>query len=364
MFGFLQALSQENNWRKQSITDQNKYSTESNLAGRMVLTEYDNTINRGTTRKKDPLENLIYINGNTTYNVRYLEGSEKRLLVKRYNGSEKKLDLNYAGGTHIINDEGYIVSVDFAHGAGADFIFLSPDLINLNIYKPFASTYKEFQIGSSDNLVCIYTSQDIEARIYKMALLDKQGNLKIEKEFPISQQHIGFHVEIINKKVFLFLNVYNDLMKDYTSKILAFDESLNQLWEKDYNGRVGYNPQSNPQKNELLVTQKNQIINLNAINGNTNWLFNTDLIVSPVLNTITLLDQKYVMDGKYVVVNAGLYNRETQIYDENILIIIDATNGNATYKEALGSTLQKLNIISLKKSFLLVKVNQIFEYKN
>lgn len=329
------------------------------------MAEYENMKNKTTARKGDPSDKLIYVNGNTTYSLKYSTGTEKRQLVRRISGSETKIDFNYAGETHVINDEGYIVSDDFAHGAGAYFTFLSPDLVNLNIYKPFASTYKEFQIGSSDNLVCIYTSQDIEARIFKIALLDKQGNLKIEKEFPISQQHIAFHVELINNKVFLFLGVYDDSMKDYTSRILAFDENLSQLWQKDYENRVGYSPQSNSQEDDLLFSIKNnQIVSLKATTGNSNWTIDIDQLVTPFPNTIRLLDEKYVVDGKYVVVNAGIYNTSSKKFDENVIVILDSTNGKILFQEAQGPTLEKLNVISLKKSFLLIKDNKIFEYKN
>lgn len=306
-------------------------------------------------------ERLMFIKGNASYSTYYTGQNEKWRIVKRNNGSEVGfLEFEVAGGAETINDEGYMVVNDFSHGDGGIFEFYSPDLKKLNTYKPFLNGYDMMQIGSKKDRVCIYSLQTNNSPNYKIAMLDKTGNLLAEKEYTIGKQN-AFKIEMSDGIALLFLQVFERGSNRYNTKVIAFNPDLSKLWEKNYD--TGYTIASNPKTHDIIFRQGDgRITCLNAINGETKWVLNSSKILNEYQKSG--FQAEYTKDGEALVVNLSLYNNQAERFDENILAILDPTTGKIEFMETQGPSLKRLKVIPMDHKFMLLKDSQILEFSN
>jgi hypothetical protein len=359
----IETIGQQVAWKKEIATDLNKYKTEVDASGKGDWVKLQNSNNSATGRQKPTLETLLFFKDNTSYSIKYFEGERRRQLIKRTNGSETNIEFSFEGGIDVIGDEGYMICNDFAHGDGGEFQFLSPQLEKLKVYRPFNPSYNQMKVGYANDIVCIFSLENRDSPSYKLTVLDKSGNEKISKEF-LLDNHVAFHVEINNNNILLFTNVYNTSRNNYSSKIIAYNLQLNKLWEKDFPGRVGYFPQSSARLGSLFFTHQDEILSINTTTGSTLWTLNANEFSSASPNLERILEEKIVMDDRYLVLNAGMYNRKTNRYDDNRSAIVDAATGKVLHKETHGATVGKLSVVPLKGHFLIIKDNQIIDYKN
>jgi hypothetical protein len=350
------SMAQEGTWKKQALTKFNLKSNESIAEENLKMSD----IGLGAGARMH--EQVLMMKGNTSYTTYYTGEKEKWRLAKKAGGVETTVEFDITGGAQTINDEGYIVVIDFSHGSGDVFQFYSPDLKKLNTYKPFSSGYDMMQVGYYKDRVCIYSIKTHNSPSYKIALLDKTGNLLAEKEYEVGR-HGAFKIEMSNEIVALFLHVYEQGSNKYNTKIISFNSDLNKVWEKEYNSAIGYGITSDPKTHDILFRQHDgKITCLDEISGETKWVLNSSTILPNYQKSN--FQAEYTQDGGALVVNLSLYNTQASSFDENILTILNPATGKIEFKEAQGFSSKILKIIPMDHKFRLIKDDQIFEFSN
>lgn len=345
------SLAQVATWKKQSLA---KFSLQSNemIAG-------DNLKMSEIAMSGRKYENLLMMKGNTSYSTSNTGEGEKWRLVKETNGTETSVDFKVGGSGHVINKEGFVVVDDFSHGAGGIFEFYSPDLKKINTYKPFPSSYQMMQISSYEDRVCIYTIKTYNSASYKIALLDKTGNLIVEKEYTIGR-HGALKIKMSRERIILTFEVFELNSNKYNTKIVAFNTDLTQAWEKTYTGAIGYGETLNPKTNTLVFIHNNIITCLNEKNGEVKWALNSNTIGNG--NQKLIFQAEHTQDGEALIVNLSFYNNQLKKYDENILAILNPSTGKIEFKEAQGGSSENLKIIPIGDKFILIKDSQILDF--
>ncbi len=307
-------------------------------------------------------EQILLMKGNTSYTTHFTGEKEKWRLTKKVGGLETSVDFEVTGAAQTINDEGYTVVNDFSHGSGSVFQFFSPDLKELNRYEPFSTGFQMMQIGYYKDRVCIYSIKTHSASDYKIALLDKTGKLLTEKEFQ-GGHHSAFKIEMSSEIAALFLHVYEQGSNNFNTKIIAFNSTLNQVWEKTYDSSIGFGITSDPKTQSILFRQHDgKITCLNEKNGETKWALSSSAILAN--NEKSEFQAEYTTDGGTLVVNICIYNMMQHNFDENVLAILNPTNGRIEFKEAQGASSKIIKIIPMDHKFRLIKDDQILEFRN
>jgi hypothetical protein len=314
-----------------------------------------------TPSSKD--EKLLMIKGVVSYSMYYTGPNEKWKVSKKVNGSEiVSTESDVTGTAEVINDDGYLVMNDFSHGAGAVFMFYDPNLKKLNQYQPFTSTYKMTQVGGYNNRIAIYSLKQTNDKNCKLALFDKEGNLLVEKNYDIGGVHIATKVKVTTDKVLLFVGDYNATTHKYSTRIIAFDFNLNQIWSNTYNSVIGYNVAVNIARKNISFEESQKIVCLSLDNGQVKWIVSESSIDNS--NLAHGFNAAYTEDGQNLIVNISQFNKDQYTFNENTIAILDTESGKIKYKQAQGPSKNPIDILALTKGFLIVKDNEIIEFNH
>jgi len=358
------AISQVTKWKEQIIDYSPKLLSEVNGFAKVELMQFadEYKVNAAARKTKNKNETLILVNDGASYYQKTNEQNETIEISRKANGIEQSIVLKDAVQSYPINSQGFILTNNFSHGSGSRIDFYSPDLRQLNIYKPFPVGYKGFNFGTLNNLVCLYTREDFTSKSFKLALLDQSGNVKQEKEF-LSEEHTAFNIKITKKNILVFMHVYNSEINNYSSRILSFDFSLNEIWRKNINGRIQFDPLTKADSRQIVFSVGNNIFCLNELNGSNVWTASLPSNHGTSDNAIEILKSKFVNSDKYIVSVLGYYSKSNGQFQENLLYILNASNGTITYQNKIGSSLSELKILPTSSGFILLKDSQLLGIK-
>lgn len=359
------ATSQTTKWKEQIIDYSPKLLSEVNGLAKVELARFadEYKVNAASLKTKNKNETLILLNDGASYYQKTNEQNENIEISKNSNGIEQSIVLKNAVQSYPINSQGFILTNNFSHGSGSRIDFYSPDLRQLNTYKPFPAGYKDFNFGVLNNLVCLYTREDFASKSFKLSLLDQSGVVKQEKEF-LSEEHSVFNIKITKTNILVFMHVYNSSINDYSSRILSFDFYLNEIWRKNINGRIQFDPLAKADSRQIVFSVGNNIFCLNELNGSNMWTasLTSDHGISD--NVIEILKSKFVNSDKYIVSVLGYYSKSNGQFQENVLYVLNPTNGTITYQKKIGSSLSELKVLPTNTGFIILKDSQLFSQTN
>lgn len=346
------------NWKQQVVETSPKLIAEARGFSKIELIKLANKSNPASTDNKDQ---IILINEKASYAQRFNAKNESIQILKKVNGSEQIINLENSTYAYPINNDGFIMINNFSHGSGSRFDFYSPDFKSLNTYSPFNAGYSTFKFGSLDNLVCLYSKENLDSESFKLALLNQYGSVIVEKEF-VSEKHVAFHVKVTKKMIFVFIHVYNSSLNNYTSRVLAFDFSLTEIWRRDISDRMGFGPISKDDSSQIIINAASNIISLNGFSGAVEWTF-SDKSLGESTQLIEIPKIMYVDGGKSIVTILGRYNRSIKLFEQNSLFILNSRNGIVDHQTKLGGSSEELKIIPLEDRFLILKDVQLLEFR-
>ncbi len=356
------SICQDSKWKEQVIEYSPKLLSEVNGFAKIDLTRFADEFKVNPSARKSKNETLIFANDVSSYYQKTNEQNENIEISKKTNNIEQSIVLKNAAQAYAINSQGCFLTNDFSHGSGSSIDFYSPDLKQLNTYRPFASGYTDFNFGSLNNLVCLYTKEDYRSTTFKLTLLDQTGTVKQEKEF-FSEDQVVFNIKITKKNILIFMHVYNSTINNYSSRILSFDFYLNEVWRKNIDGRIGFDPLTKIDSKEILINVGNDILSINELDGLTKWTISIPSSNSMSTNLIEILKMAFINSDKYIVSTSGHYSKSHNQFHENLLYILNSTDGTVVFQKKLGSSLSELKILPMDTGFIIVKDSQLFEIK-
>lgn len=360
LFIFYSSHSQEKKFKKTLIKDfaspEFQKSYLNNNALQRILSKGGNQFNsqaRGAlSLGKD--EELIHSYNNIVYKMRYLNEGTKELIRYSSGVPDKKIEFTLDENVEALNEEGNMIYNDFSHGEASAYLFYSPDLELLNMYKPYAFGFKYTNYGYSNKYVCIYSQEKAKSEKFKVAILDVSGNLLVEKEFS-RVGHLVSDIEVVNDNFLLLLN--STLSGE--DRILNLDSRLNLVWEKRTSQRlVDYDIKASPSTGTFIIGAQGKVSCNKIKDGKELW---TIPVSSITKGNSQLMGIEYVIDGQYITILAAAHKSNKFI--NNSLHVFDIRNGSKVYSEILNDSDQSIQILSGKESFLLVNKNEVNEYR-
>ncbi|TXI70763.1 MAG: PQQ-like beta-propeller repeat protein [Cyclobacteriaceae bacterium] len=353
--------SQATKWKEQITEYSPKLLSEVSGLAKVELLQFADEYEVNPAARKTKNETLILINDGVSYYQKTNYQNENIEISKNSNGIEQFIVLKNAVQSYPINSQGFILTNNFSHGSGSRIDFYSPDLRQLNTYKPFPAGYKDFNFGTLNNLVCLYTREDFASKSFKLSLLDQSGVVKQEKEF-LSEEHSVFNIKITKTNILVFMHVYNSSINDYSSRILSFDFYLNEIWRKNINGRIQFDPLTKVDSKQIVFSVGNNIFCLNELNGSNMWTASLLSNQGKSNKVIEILKSKFVNSDKYIVSVLGYYSKSNGQFQENVLYVLNPTNGTITYQKKIGSSLSELKVLPTNTGFIILKDSQLFSY--
>lgn len=296
-------------------------------------------------------EVLVHQFGKIKITVKH--GQNKSELISLTNSTQASIPFSQDQSVTPIDSDGNLISEWTVDLAGNEFGFWSSALKAIASYTPFKEGYKEARFGYSDKLVGFYSVSEQPPIISKLGLTDHVGNLIAEREL----NEVGYGIsdlKIMGKQVFLLLNEYTSAQ----SKVLAFDGSLNLLWERNWlEGISGYSIKVDEASKSILVITQKTIVCINA-DGTTRWeLSNDDFYGNAGGKSFA---HAYLMGGRYMVIVVSQYIDGK--YLDNKAIVIDSEKGEKKFERHLGEYKSRPLVFGGKEGFVLVGDNQIFSY--
>ena len=298
-----------------------------------------------TGLKKD--EYLIYMNENVAFKTREL-GNGVKEFVKEIRGSvTNRLEIGSENLVSVLDAEGYFIVCDYLDGVASEQRFYSPEFILLKSYRP----YYTFQTtaGISGSFVCIYSKEKIESTVYKLAILNRQGDVITEREFR-SQSFVS-NVDVIENRVFLVLTS----LTGPQTRLLCFDEGLRILWSKDLTSRVVEDRLSFSTRSSLVYSTLKEVTCLEVASGRELWRLNPEQFGEG-----NFIESEFVFGDEYVAITSSFY--EAEVFRRNTLALVNSKNGSNAMIEQLGQTRNRVEVIPRLGGFVLIADSQYIIY--
>ncbi len=358
---FFSSYSQERKLKKTLIQNftspefQKSYLNNKNALQKILLrrgSKFDTQARNVLSLGKD--EELIHSRNNIVYKIRYL-GSNAKELVKYSNGFEdKKIEFTLDENVEALNEEGNMIYNDFSHGEASAYLFFSPDLELLNMYKPYEFGFKYTNYGFSSKYVCIYSQEKTKSERFKVSILDVNGNLLVEKEFNRGNYLVS-DIKVVNNNFLILLNS----TINGGDKILNLNDKLSLIWEKETSQRlVGYEIKTSASSETFIIGSQGKVSGNRIKDGKELWTIPTNSFVN---SNSHLVNIEYVINGQYITIVTAIY--KSNRFSNNTLNVFDIKNGVKIHSEFLSDSDQEVQIVSGIDSFLLINKNEVNEYR-
>ena len=258
------------------------------------------------------------------------------------------------GELKFVNQNGDFVFITYGDGEAFQYDFYDRDFNHLNSYKPYESGFMFTKFDFNNENSVIITQKGHSSNMFKISILEN-FKVNLEKEIDIAGYSIS-NVKMLKNQVVILINGKESLV----SKLLCFDYNLSLLWEKELKGRLyGNELNINPNIDKIFFINKHELFCLNSTNGQINWNF--------PINENNYRGYKIsaaiIENGGYFIINKGDYSRKEGIYKNNVIRIIEISTGKLISTENIGNTENMVEIVSVDKSFFLLKSTGLVKYQ-
>lgn len=298
-------------------------------------------------------EKFFYSTDNFLYTKRYIKDSYSQGLTKYKNSAGlselAKVYLPLEGILRFNEDKGDIVFFETGDGEGMGYFFYDENFTSKGKYIPYEGgfQYSEFDFFGDD--IIIASQKEDKSTIIKLALF-KKYNIILEKELSVPNSFIA-DIRFSKNHITLLLN--NQFDSFYT--IIGLDMNLNVIWNKQYSkGIYGNKLEITPQTEKILLVNVEGIECFDVSTGEFKWKCSLGS-KSPYVTTFS-------SDEKYLINIEGESNEDgTKILNNN-LKVIDMKTGEVMFKDNVGNTNKKIQLIEDGNRILIMPNKSIIEY--